>query len=195
MHVFIEAGLRHFIRLHHTPGTVRIFEMGFGTGLNALLSLIEAGVARQAVIYETVEAYPLEEKIYSSLNYCEQLQRPELLPVFQQMHTCTWNQLIELTPWFSFRKWNTPLAHFSIAQPAHLIYYDAFAPGAQPELWTEAVFQQLNGMMKPGGILTTYCSKGDVRRAMMAAGFTIEKIPGPPGKREMVRATKMHTGH
>lgn len=189
-HVFIEAGLHYQANRLKQPGTLYIFEMGFGTGLNALLTLMEAERMQQPVVYETVEAFPLEEILIQQLNYCEQLQRPDLQLVFEKLHHCEWGAEISLTPFFTFKKTKTLLKDFSSPGTFHLIYYDAFAPGAQPELWTEETFRQLFGMLVSGGVLTTYCSKGDVRRAMKAAGFIVEKIPGPPGKREMVRAGK-----
>lgn len=187
MHVFIEAGLKPLLQQQET---IHIFEMGFGTGLNALLTLIEAAKQQQKINYQSVEAFPLETEIVAGLNYCEQLQQPELEPLFEQLHASPWNQSVNLTPWFTLQKHHSTLFNLSIHHPAHLIYYDAFAPNAQPELWTADAFKQLFAMLTTGGILVTYCSKGDVRRAMQAAGFTVEKIPGPPGKREMVRAVK-----
>ncbi|MBO9564790.1 MAG: tRNA (5-methylaminomethyl-2-thiouridine)(34)-methyltransferase MnmD [Niastella sp.] len=187
MHVFIEAGLRPLL---HRQEAIAIFEMGFGTGLNALLTFVEATKHLQKINYHTVEAFPLEKEIVEQLNYCEQLQQPELKPLFDELHTSPWNEAIHLNPWFTIQKNHTSLFNLSTTQPVNLIYYDAFAPAAQPELWTAETFTRLFNMLTAGGILVTYCSKGDVRRAMQAAGFLIEKIPGPPGKREMVRATK-----
>lgn len=187
MHVFIEAGLKPLLNQQET---INLFEMGFGTGLNALLTLIEAEKHQQKINYQTVEAFPLEKEIVAGLNYCEQLHQPQLKPLFEQLHASPWNQSINLTPWFTLQKDHTTLFNLSTAQLFNLIYYDAFAPNAQPELWTVDAFTQLFNMLTAGGILVTYCSKGDVRRAMQAAGFSIEKIPGPPGKREMVRARK-----
>ncbi len=186
-HVFIEAGLKPLL---HSQPTIHIFEMGFGTGLNALLTLAEAESQQQKIHYQSVEAFPLEATIIAQLNYCQQLQQPTLQPIFEQLHTAPWNQSINITPWFTFQKDHTTLFNFSTIQLVNLIYYDAFAPNAQPELWTVDAFTQLFNMLMPEGVLVTYCSKGDVRRAMQAAGFTVEKIPGPPGKREMVRARK-----
>lgn len=185
MHVFIEAGLKPMLHQQHT---LRIFEMGFGTGLNALLTMIEANRHQQKILYEAVEAYPLESELITKLNYCE--QTPEWQPYFEQLHTAPWGQPVAITEHFTIQKHNIPLINYSTNQPFHLIYYDAFAPGAQPELWTVEMFSHLFNLLDDGGILVTYCSKGDVRRAMKAAGFTVEKIPGPPGKREMVRAKK-----
>lgn len=182
MHVFIEAGLRQL------AGDVHILEMGFGTGLNALLTLIETELQPRNIYYETIEAFPLTPAEASQLNYCEQLQRPDLQPLFDQLHQCEYEKTVAITPYFTIQKHHTKLAGFSADQPVNLVYFDAFAPTAQPELWTADIFTGLYYMMVPKGILVTYCSKGEVRRAMQTAGFIIEKLPGPPGKREMVRA-------
>lgn len=190
MHVFIGAGLHYMMEKDRTCKRLRILEMGFGTGLNALLTLQESLRTGIEISYETLEAFPLEADIYSQLNYCDQLQAPELQPLFLQLHTCSFNSVQQIAPGFSLIKQYTTLQQFKRLDPVDLIFYDAFAPSAQPELWTTEIFNSLHKMLVPGGILTTYCSKGDVRRSMMAAGFSIEKIPGPPGKREMVRAFK-----
>jgi len=186
MHVFIEAGLRPLLNQQET---LRIFEMGFGTGLNALLTMIEANQQQQKIHYETVEAFPLEQELVAQLNYCE--QTPDWQDKFEQLHTTPWSQPVAITEYFTLQKHNQSLFNYSTAQQFNLIYYDAFAPNAQPELWTVDAFTQLFSLLDDQGILVTYCSKGDVRRAMKAAGFTVEKIPGPPGKREMLRARKI----
>jgi tRNA U34 5-methylaminomethyl-2-thiouridine-forming methyltransferase MnmC len=190
MHVFIEAGLRPFL---HQQQTLLVFEMGFGTGLNALLTLIEAEVHQQEIIYQSVEAFPLEKETITQLNYCEQLKQPLYKPVFEQLHSSPWNEPVALTPWFTIQKNNTDLFRLSTSQLFNIIFYDAFAPNVQPELWTADAFKYLFNILTEGGILVTYCSKADVRRAMQAAGFSVEKIPGPHGKREMVRARKPRT--
>lgn len=187
MHVFIEAGLKYVSANLQEPW-INIFEMGFGTGLNALLSLIEAERCQLKIHYTAVELFPLQEKEINLLNYCEQLDRQNLKPVFHQLHQCEWGKDIFITPFFTLHKIRMDLINLSAYQPVNLIYYDAFAPAAQPELWTKEVFEKLISLLVPGGVLVTYCSKGDVRRAMQAVGFSIEKIPGPKGKREMVRA-------
>lgn len=187
MHVFIEAGLKPLL---HRQETLYIFEMGLGTGLNALLTLIEADQQQQKIHYQSIEAFPLEPAMVAQLNYCGQLHKPELSPLFEQLHAAPWDQTVVLTPWFTFQKSNTPFFNYSISQPAHLLYYDAFAPSVQPELWTVEAFGHLFNMLTAGAVLVTYCSKSVVRRAMMAAGFIVEKIPGPHGKREMVRARR-----
>ncbi|MBI5859132.1 MAG: tRNA (5-methylaminomethyl-2-thiouridine)(34)-methyltransferase MnmD [Sphingobacteriales bacterium] len=195
MHVFIEAGLYGSGRLQR-PDPISILEIGFGTGLNALLTLIEAEKTGIKIHYEALELYPLSEEI-RSLNYCQQLNRQNLQQIFEQMHSCEWEKDIAVSDNFILQKkkynllnLSTCLAGRQAYQPINLIYFDAFAPAAQPELWTKEVFDKMYSLLAPGGILVTYCSKADVRRAMIAAGFSVEKIPGPPHKREMLRARK-----
>ncbi|ACU61026.1 tRNA (5-methylaminomethyl-2-thiouridine)(34)-methyltransferase MnmD [Chitinophaga pinensis] len=188
VHVYINNGL------HHLPADlhpIAILEMGFGTGLNALLTLREAITLQRSVYYQTIEQYPLTIKEASSLNYPEQLGEPTLQPFLQSLHESTWDQDVLLHPCFTLHKTHAPIQEAVFRQPFDLIYYDAFAPGAQPELWTETIFTKLFEQLKPGGILVTYCSKGDVKRALKAAGFGVEKkVSGPKRKREMVRAKK-----
>lgn len=179
MHVFIDAGLSYWHERWPKEETCHIFEMGFGTGLNALLTLQEAKKLQRKVIYTAIELYPLEKEIIDQLNYS-----------YPALHACEWEKEIQLTPFFSIEKIKASLFDFSISRPFNLIYYDAFAPSAQPELWTKAIFEKIYKMLLPGGMLVTYCSKGDVQRAMKAAGLIVEKVPGPPGKREMIRAEK-----
>lgn len=190
LHVFIEAGLRYWFNRNKAAMRCVLFEMGFGTGLNALLAALEAEGLQRKIMYETVEAFPLEQSITQQLNYCETLQQPSWQPVFESLHSAAWNTTQPITPNFSLRKVNTLLANYTPGEPVNIIFYDAFAPGAQPELWTKEVFEQLLNMLALDGVLVTYCSKGDVRRAMIAAGFNVEKIPGPAGKREMLRGSK-----
>lgn len=182
MHVFVEAGYLYWHKHLRQKNKCAIFEMGFGTGLNALLTLTEAEKLQCRTSYTAVELYPLEKEITDQLNY------PDPANALQQLHACEWNKEIHITPFFSFKKIYTSLQEYPSHQLFDIIYYDAFAPNAQPELWTKEIFEKLYAMLLPGGLLVTYCSKGDVQRAMKAAGFTIEKLPGPPGKREMVRA-------
>ena len=146
--------------------------------------------------YEAVEAFPLEAEQAAQLNYCGQLQRTDLKPLFEQLHSSSWNRETPLTPSFTLKKnrsslhdyleGRAPLAGAGI----NIVYYDAFAPEAQPALWTTDVFTRLYALMAPQGLLVTYCSKSEVRRSMVTAGFDVHKIPGPYGKREMVRAVK-----
>jgi len=187
-HVYIEAGLNPLLK---TNPAIHIFEMGFGTGLNALLTLIEAEKHQQKIIYETIELSPLEASLIAALNYCKHLQRKDLQGTFEQLHASEWGKEDCITPYFSFKKIKTDLMAYPLPDHINLIYYDAFDPNAQPELWQEEIFKRLFDSLYHNGILTTYCSKSMVRRAMQNAGFIVEKLPGAPGKREMIRAIKM----
>ncbi|HXL57810.1 MAG TPA: tRNA (5-methylaminomethyl-2-thiouridine)(34)-methyltransferase MnmD [Chitinophagaceae bacterium] len=189
VHVFIEAGLKPLLLYRYD--TMSIFEMGFGTGLNALLSLQYAIQYDRKIYYYTVELFPLHTHEYSSLNYAAQLQNDTLQFYFMQLHESPWEKDINIHSLFTLHKTNQSLLNLSIDQPFQLIYFDAFAPNAQPELWTQQVFEKMFHLLAHNGVLVTYCSKGDVRRAMKAAGFTVEKLQGPPGKREMIRAVKI----
>jgi tRNA U34 5-methylaminomethyl-2-thiouridine-forming methyltransferase MnmC len=192
-HIFIGAGLRALdgdeqARGAEGCGVLRIFEMGFGTGLNALLTLMET--TDRPVIYETVEREPLPMEMASQLNYCRLLGRADLQAIFERLHAALWGQEVEIVPGFRLQKVAGDGAAHQMRQAADLVYYDAFDPALQPELWGEDVFRRIFGGMRPGGVLVTYCCKGAVRRAMEAAGFKTEKLPGPPGKREILRARK-----
>jgi tRNA U34 5-methylaminomethyl-2-thiouridine-forming methyltransferase MnmC len=187
VHVFIDAGFRYMVNREDRPHPLRIFEMGLGTGLNALLTLIEAGREKVAIHYTSIEPFPLEPKEWTMLNYGEGQEQKQW---FRQIHEVPWGEDVAISDHFTFRKEQKELDHYSPAQPFHLIYFDAFAPKAQPQLWTQEVFEQLYGMLHLGGALVTYCSKSVVRRAMQAAGLSVQKIPGPKWKREMLRATK-----
>jgi tRNA U34 5-methylaminomethyl-2-thiouridine-forming methyltransferase MnmC len=187
MHVFIKEGLHHLIN-QSTTQPISIFEMGFGTGLNAFLTAIEAVTKGIQIHYTTVEQFPISLEEANKLNYGESLHDEA---IFQKLHSSEWDTDVAVTDNFILRKEQAELINFSINKQFNLIYYDAFAPSAQPQLWTKEIFEKLYNMLLPNGILVTYCSKGDVRRAMMAAGFTVKKLAGPPGKREMLRAAKL----
>lgn len=191
--VFIEAGFEEAIgRQPDLNEPLIIFEMGFGTGLNAFLTLQNIHQTGRPVHYLTCEAFPVELELAEQLNYAGSATEREQ---FLAMHTAEWDRPIELTPQFRLEKRSRRLQDLLNARTGDsplfdLVYYDAFAPRTQPELWDEGVFAPLFQAMKPGGILTTYCSKSSVRRALVATGFVVEKLPGPPGKREIVRAGK-----
>lgn len=185
-HVFIQAGL---LPLLHEYSTLRVFEMGFGTGLNALLTLQQAVNCNRPVHYTTAELYPLQAHEYNTLNYCTLLQAPQMQPYFTAMHQA-WNKETAIHPLFTLHKLQQSIEDVNLPAKCHLVYYDAFAPDDQPALWTEKIFAQMFAMLENNGILVTYCSKGSVRRALQAAGFMVAKLPGPPGKREITRAVK-----
>ena len=191
MHVFIKEGLQYFLDLNKVEKNeaIHILEVGFGTGLNALLSLNEAIHLNQKISYEAVEPYPISTEEVKQLNYVSQIN-PSLETCFMQLHRCKWNEAVSIHQLFVFKKMKMTLEQFNSKEKFHIIYFDAFDPNTQPELWTEAIFKKLNQLLFSNGILVTYCSKSIVRKAMMAAGFSVTKIKGPPGKREIIRAIK-----
>ncbi len=192
-HVFIKAGLEYvFSKFGAKPNEcINVFEMGFGTGLNALLTVQKSAKENTPIHYTTVELQPLEQEEITGLNYVDQLGDKTLAPSLFLLHSCNWNEDVMITPQFTFLKQYTSLLNLLFNQNFHLIYFDAFAPSAQPELWEPQVFQRLYNALFSGGVLVTYCCKGSVRRALQSVGFMVEKLPGPPGKREMIRAIKL----
>lgn len=190
-HVFIKEGLQYLLRTNtfNKTETINVFEVGLGTGLNAWLSLNEVINHHKKIFYQAAEPYPLSIAEAEKLNYPE-IFNEDLKKYFLQLHTCEWNKEILIHPLFLFEKLNASLQSFTTNKKFHLIYFDAFDPNVQPELWTEQILKKMFTMLYNGGILTTYSSKGSVRRTMQAAGFTVEKIAGPPHKREIVRAIK-----
>ena len=189
--VYIKEGLHYFLKEHliKENETINILEVGFGTGLNTLLTLNEAVKLDKSIFYETIEPQPISFEEAQALNYAT-IVNEKLRNNFLQLHSCAFNEMVVIHPLFSFIKVNTQLQNLKALHHFNIIYFDAFDANAQPELWTEAIFKKLYDLLYKNGILVTYCSKGIVRRAMMAAGFSVEKIKGPPGKREIVRAVK-----
>jgi tRNA U34 5-methylaminomethyl-2-thiouridine-forming methyltransferase MnmC len=183
-HVFIEAGLKQFNNRH-----IRILEMGFGTGLNALLTLAEAKESNISIHYTGIEKYPLERSIIDSLNY-ESMIDPTCKGMFKLIHDSPWHQEVRIKPGFILEKIECDVHEMEQVDEFDLVYFDAFAPDKQPELWTENLFIRIYLSMRSQSILTTYSSKGAVRRNLRTAGFQVEKIPGPPGKHEITRAYK-----
>ncbi|GLR16177.1 hypothetical protein GCM10007940_07920 [Portibacter lacus] len=183
MHVFIAAGLLPLLE----QKSVNILEMGFGSGLNPLLTLIESEKSDHLIHFETVEAYPISLDQASQLNYLSQLNRGDLKDIFLKFHTAQSGELVRHGH-FSFAKHLTKLEDAHFETKFDLVYYDAFSPLDQEELWTPEIFIHITTFLNPGAILVSYCCKGTFKRSLKAAGFQIEKIPGPPGKREMIRA-------
>jgi tRNA U34 5-methylaminomethyl-2-thiouridine-forming methyltransferase MnmC len=186
-HVFLEAGL---MAMASQGPTIRILEIGFGTGLNAILTAARALESGLRIDYLTVEAHPLSKEEFLALNYATRIGGPDTEALWKAMHEAPWEASIAIHPQFQLQKWHRRLEELDPVEAVDLIYFDAFAPEKQPELWTDAVFAQMFAACKAGGILVTYCAKGAVRRSMQAAGFVVERIPGPPGKREMMRARR-----
>ncbi|MDP4290879.1 MAG: tRNA (5-methylaminomethyl-2-thiouridine)(34)-methyltransferase MnmD [Bacteroidota bacterium] len=171
---------------------IRILEIGFGTGLNALLTAIEAEKNKIPISYLGLEPFPISSSIVQQLNYCELLPGNSL-PYFKTMHQCDWEKEYLINPDFNFRKLQVGFMEASLLNDDFdLIYFDAFSPEAQPDLWGQEVFNKCFRVLANDGILVTYCAKGRVKRALKAAGFVIENLPGPPGKREITRARKLN---
>ena len=187
-HVFINAGLK--AKLDNHPEQLHILEMGLGTGLNALLTFIAAETWNTSIYYQAIEAYPISLAQAKQLNFIKVLNRTDLEVFFLEIHSSPFNEQIPLSTHFKLNKSNVKLDEFKTTMQFDLIYFDAFAPNDQPELWSEDIFKNLHSITATNGILCTYCAKGIVRRAMQSAGWTVERIPGPPGKREMLRAIK-----
>lgn len=186
-HVFIQAGL--FYKLPCAK-TLHILEMGFGTGLNAYLTFLESASRDIRVLYDTIEAFPVSQEEAGQLNYPAILSASQTEAVFFKMHSLSWGEPHQLSPQFTFRKWQEDLLAFHLPESVDLIYFDAFSPETQPELWEPPVWEKLFKALNQEGILVTYCAKGIVKRHLRNAGFKVESLPGPPGKREMTRATK-----
>ncbi|MEQ8705840.1 MAG: tRNA (5-methylaminomethyl-2-thiouridine)(34)-methyltransferase MnmD [Phaeodactylibacter sp.] len=185
-HVFLQSGL--YPRLQALD-RVAVLEAGLGTGLNALLTALEAGKVQKPVHYVALEAYPLSVEQADALNYAEQLGQEAAL-VFRQIHHSDWSQPVQITPHFTFEKRQIPFEAFEAKSAFDVVYFDAFAPNAQPELWEAPVLSRMYEALKAEGIFVTYCAKGVVKRCLKGLGFTVEALPGPPGKREMTRGVK-----
>lgn len=186
-HVFIKSGLYHC-----SLDDIYVFEVGFGTGLNAYLTLIESLKLNKIVHYISVEAYPLSDEIIRILNYTEGYS-PDIQQMFYAMHKATWNEEVSINENFFLTKIEADFVDFDFSlfqNTFNLIYFDAFAPDKQPAMWTQDIFNSIYDITAKNGILTTYCAKGVVRRMMQQAGYTTERLPGPPGKREMLRAIR-----
>ena len=186
LHVFIDAGLSYFNQQKLT-----ILELGFGTGLNAFLTLIEAHKQKLTIDYTSIEAYPLPEDIIEQLNYTTELSsNTKEIGLFQSLHQVEWGSYQEITSQFNLNKIKKELVDYHHKESFDIIYFDAFGPRVQPEMWTETILRKMYDSLAKEGILVTYCAKGSVKRAMKTVGFEVESLPGPPGKREMTRAKK-----
>lgn len=187
-HVFIKSALYHYIQDNSETKDISILEMGFGTGLNAMLTKIEAERLQLKINYVGIEAFPISSDEVGAMNYSQLLDIDE--DDFLGLHKIDWEKSSPISDAFTLTKINSKFQEVAFKNRFDLIYFDAFGPRVQPELWTETIFISMHRALKKNGVLTTYSSNGNARRAMLAAGFDVEKIPGPPGKREMLRAMK-----
>jgi tRNA U34 5-methylaminomethyl-2-thiouridine-forming methyltransferase MnmC len=188
VHVFIQHGLE-FVLEHRPTEDVRILEIGFGTGLNALLTWQKARHLNNKIKYTTLEAYPVADSIWPQLNYAEtDADRAG----FQKLHAAKWNEAVLIEPNFELIKRHQTLEQSDLPPDTYdLIYYDAFAPSKQPELWTKEILEQVVMAMSRPSVFVTYCAKGQLKRDLRALGLEVETLNGPPGKKEMVRAKKV----
>jgi tRNA U34 5-methylaminomethyl-2-thiouridine-forming methyltransferase MnmC len=184
-HVFIKNGFLQF-----EQDEIAVLEIGFGTGLNAFITLLEAEDRKLKVNYTGVEAYPVAFDEIAQMNYVAELDATDKEVFFQKMHTCEWNFPVNLSDQFCLTKRQQFFNEITDVEQFDLIYFDAFGYRVQPELWSTAIFKKMYTALKPNGMLVTYAARGVVKRSMVEVGFTVEKLAGPPGKREMFRAFK-----
>jgi tRNA U34 5-methylaminomethyl-2-thiouridine-forming methyltransferase MnmC len=184
-HVFIKNGLALF-----ENKSISILEVGFGTGLNAIITFLEAIKLNIVIDYQGVEAYPVSKDELKNMNYMEQLEATNHANVFAEMHNCEWEKKFFLSTDFIIIKRNQFFDDINDIEKFDLIYFDAFGYRVQPELWRTEIFFKMFNALKPNGVLVTYAARGVVKRSMIEVGFFVEKLEGPPGKREMFRAKK-----
>lgn len=190
-HVYLESGLAYYNTQNPDRTALSVLEIGFGTGLNTFLTVIKAKTLNVQVDYVGVEAYPLTDAEWPLMNYAAQVEFPSAKMIFDSLHQSAWEENVEITPWFNLMKRKQRFEEFTAAACFDVIYFDAFGAKVQPELWEVSIFERMYKALRVRGVLVTYSAKGSVRRALKTVGFAVERIPGPPGKREMLRAVKM----
>ena len=189
-HVFLKNGFI-FLVDNRSYSNIRIFELGFGTGLNAVLTAIESLKRKVMVEYLTVEPYPLPKGIVDQLEYGKVLEHPDASSMFNRIHDAVWEKRTVIHSFFRLNKVKSTIQELNEAlRDFDLIYYDAFAPSKQPEMWSWDILEKVHAMMVPGGVFVTYCARGQVKRDLSAMGMVIQTLPGPPGKKEMIRGIK-----
>lgn len=182
--IFIDSALKQIKK-----NDISVFELGFGTGLNAFLTLIYSVKNKLNIYYESIELYPVPENIWSQLNYSENLKN---FNDFFAIHNCKWNSIEKINQNFTLMKIQKALENYNENdRKFDIVYFDAFSPEIQPEMWKQGVFEKMFNLMNSNSILTTYSAKGQVRKNLQNAGFKVERIPGPAGKREITRALKI----
>ncbi len=185
LHIFRDCAFLHH-PCQHLNHTLRVLEIGFGTGLNAVVTAM-ASTENCCAHYISLELYPVEAQLIEKLNYGEMVDNNLLL----KLHEAPWEQAHVITPHFTLEKLQCDFTQCTLPTDIDVVYFDAFAPEKQPEMWVEELFKRIFEAMSYGGILTTYCAKGEIRRRLQRVGFVVERLPGPPGgKREILRATK-----
>lgn len=188
-YVFIEAGLDYFSS--QKKELIRVFEVGFGTGLNVLLTSLWAKELQITVIIDSIEAYPIEDSLKSELNYPQLIDHENAVSFFDNIHSAPWNEEIVIHSHMNLKKIKATLEDFENKTNYYdIIYYDAFAPSKQPEMWEMNMLEPIVNSLNPGGIFVTYCAQGQLKRNLKSLGLEVETLPGPPGKKEMVRGLK-----
>ena len=188
IHVFIKKGFLDFIDLYKSVKNINILEIGFGTGLNCILTFIENLKLNISLNYTSLEPFPLKIELINNLDFNLDSRQ---LDVFKLIHQSCWGKSVKINKQFSLEKSALELKDFNTSKFYDIIYFDAFAPSKQPELWKVDVFRKLFNLTSINGVLVTYCAKGQVRRDLEKVGYFVERLEGPPGKREMLRATKV----
>lgn len=191
MHVYIRAGLDHFVA-KNKPKSIAVLEAGFGTGLNALLACLWSEKSKINIEYIGLEAYPIKENEREALDYHKVINGENVKSIYKQLHKAEWGKHVEISKTFSLQKQNLFFSDLELENHADVVFYDAFGPRVQPELWEKPIFQGFYQAMKTNGLLVTYSVKGTARRALQDIGFQVDVIDGPPGKRHMMRAFKAH---
>ena len=188
-HVFIEMGLKH--RISKGLRDIHIFEVGLGTGLNALLTAEFASKHQVAIHFTSIEAFPVDFALIEQLNYTSYIESPHAKPWFENIHKSAWNKDIRINSFFTLHKVQSKLEEYHTSDARFdVIYFDAFAPNKQAELWDLKIMSSIAQSLKPEGVFVTYCAKGQLKRDLQSLHLKVDTLPGPPGKKEMVRATK-----
>ncbi|WP_293873439.1 tRNA (5-methylaminomethyl-2-thiouridine)(34)-methyltransferase MnmD [Flavobacterium sp.] len=183
-HVFIKNGLSLF-----EAESIAILEIGFGTGLNAFITFVEAKKVNQTITYTALEAYPIVLEEALQMNYAAEIDSDQT-DLYQQLHECTWEHENTLSDNFKLTKRKQFFQDIKDENAFDLIYFDVFGFRVQPELWSDEIFESMFKALKPKGVLVTYACRTTIIKSMLSAGFSVEKLSGAPGKREMLRATK-----
>ncbi len=188
-HVFLEMGYNH-----HKSSNPVVFEVGFGSGLNCLLTAFEAEQQKRHTLYIGIENYPLGNEFINLLGYGKFISENRF-NLFSAIHACEWNVPVEISSWFTLLKMKVDFTsqNWELPCSCDIIYFDAFGPDKQPEMWTGDLFSYIYKITRNEGIFVTYSAKGEVRRRLVSAGFSMEKLPGPPGKKEMLRGIKVQS--
>ncbi|WP_055445475.1 tRNA (5-methylaminomethyl-2-thiouridine)(34)-methyltransferase MnmD [Lacinutrix himadriensis] len=189
-HVYIQNGLLHYVEINQAE-SISILEIGFGTGLNAFMTLLEAEKQNLSITYKGVEAFPVSSEELKQLNYVTQLDVSMRESTFNKLHEVPWEAEAQITSNFQLIKAQKDFSEINEKEAFNIIYFDAFGAELQPELWTEEIFKSMYNALKENGVLVTYAAKGTVKRALRSVGFHLKRLQGPPGKRHMLRATKV----